>query len=138
MLVQKGRLLLLVALAVLLTLGMTPIAQANVEMEVQPRMIRTHPGGEVNFTLAIYNHDRVGYHCALRPVLRFPDGGIIHLPEINFMLHPHQIIRREVTRRVPRNAPLGEYMLMFHLYDLRTGEMLTHAGTHILVERPPL
>jgi hypothetical protein len=120
-------------LAALFSLGLAPIAKAHVEMVVDPYSIYIPPGGEVNFTLTITNHDPVSYRCRLAVELRKPDGGTVHYPDRHFTLWPHQSISREVSRTAPYSAPLGVYELCFYLYDRDTGQLLATTHLRILV-----
>lgn len=132
----KGKLLALAVLAVLLALGMTPIAKAQVEMFVEPEVVYTYPGEEVSLNGTIVNHDPVKYRCCLRRQLWLPDGRMIKLECIQLCLRPEETISHELTRTIPQNAPLGEYVLMFYLYERRHGELLAEAEAHIFVEAP--
>ena len=133
MLIQRHRWLLLLTLVVLFSLGLSPVVKAHVEMVVDPNSIYIPPGGEVNFTLTITNHDLVSYRCRLAVELRKPDGRTIHYPDRNFTLDPYQSISRDVSRIAPYGAPLGVYELWFYLYDRDTGQLLATSTVHILV-----
>ncbi|MFQ5869435.1 MAG: hypothetical protein ACE5JC_05995 [Candidatus Zixiibacteriota bacterium] len=133
MVTPKGRPFVFAALVVLFILGAAPLAKTQVEMTVDPYAIFTSPGRGVNFTLAIINHDRVSYNCHLAIELWTPTGHVIHYPGKYFMLQPDQTIMREVTRTVPVNAPMGEYVLWFNLYDRDTGRLLATTHCHIFV-----
>lgn len=133
MFARNVRPLVLAVLLALFTLGLAPATKAYVEMEVDPYAIFTSPGRQANFTLTITNHDRVSYRCHLAIELWTPTGQIIHHPGKYFTLQPGQTIVREVTRTVPVGAPMGEYLLVFNLYDLDTGRLLATTHCHIFV-----
>lgn len=133
MFARNVRPLVLAVLLALFTLGLAPATKAYVEMVVDPNSIYTPPGGEVNFTLSITNHDPVFYNCNLAIELRTPDGGIIYYPDRQFTLRSYQSISREVSRTAPYSAPLGVYELWFDLYDRDTGQLLATSYARILV-----
>ena len=133
MLIQKHRWLLLLTSVVLFSLGSAPVVKAHVEMVVDPNSIYIPPGGEVNFTLTITNHDPVSYRCRLAAELWTPDGRTIHYSDRYFTLRPHQSISREVSRTAPYGAPLGVYELWFHLYDSDTGQLLATTHARLLI-----
>lgn len=133
MVMRKVRPLVLATLVVLFSLGAAPLAKADVEMTVDPYAVFTSPGLEVEFTLAIINHDRVPYRCRLAMELWTPNQNIINYPDRYFTLRAGQNITREVNRTVPVGAPMGEYVLWFNLYDEGTGGLLASTHVHIFV-----
>lgn len=131
----KGKLLLLATLAVMLSLGMTPIAKADVEMSIQPDVTYAHPGDSVFFRVDIVNHDAIWYSCSLSLEVTVPNGRVIHGPERNFRLRPLHSVTRPLIRHIPWFTPPGEYVGMLRLYNRSTGELLDDARAYIIVVR---
>jgi hypothetical protein len=129
----KQRLLVLLLLVATLSLGLTPAVVAGVEMEIDPNSIYIPPGGVVEFTLRITNHDQVPYRCRLAVELWTPDGRTVHYQDREFTLNANQTITRHVSRAAPSGAPLGVYQLWFKLYDRDTGRLLATSRLGILI-----
>jgi hypothetical protein len=129
----KKRLLVLLLLVATLSPGLAPAVLASVEMEVDPSSIYIPPGGVVEFTLTITNHDQVPYRCRLATELWVPDGRTVHYRDREFTLNANQIITSDVSRAAPSGAPLGVYQLWFNLYDKDTGRLLATSRLGILI-----